>query len=68
MLRLYLALEKWELNATAQLLKSHAIHVDETSLRVDKKNHWIHGEESFIHRDFAGGIGFDKIAALALVF
>lgn len=41
-LRLHLALEKWELNATAQLLKSPAVNVDETSLRVDKKNQWIH--------------------------
>ncbi len=41
-LRLHLALEKWELNATAQLLNSPAVNVDETSLRVDKKNHWIH--------------------------
>lgn len=41
-LRLHLALENWELNATAQLLKSPAVNVDETSLRVDKKNQWIH--------------------------
>ena len=32
----------WELQATEQLLKAPAIHVDETSFRVDKKNHWIH--------------------------
>lgn len=41
-LRLHLALENWELNATQQLLQSKAMNVDETSLRVDKKNHWIH--------------------------
>lgn len=41
-LRLYQALETWELNATEQLLQSPSINVDETSLRVDKKNHWIH--------------------------
>jgi len=41
-LRLHLALENWELSAIDQLLKSTAINVDETSLRVDKKNHWIH--------------------------
>lgn len=41
-LRLYLALEQWEATSLEQLLKSPAIHVDETSLRVDKKNHWIH--------------------------
>jgi transposase len=40
-LRLYPALETWELNATEQLLQSPSINVDETALRVDKKNHWI---------------------------
>jgi transposase len=41
-LRLHLVLEKWESTAIEQLLKSPAMNVDETSLRVDKKNHWIH--------------------------
>ena len=41
-LRLYLALEQWEVKAIEHILKSSAINVDETSLRVDKKNHWIH--------------------------
>jgi transposase len=41
-LRLYLALEDWEKSAKTQLLAAQAINVDETSLRVDKKNHWIH--------------------------
>ena len=41
-LRLHQALEDWEQQAIEQLLKAPAIHVDETSLRVDKKNHWIH--------------------------
>jgi len=41
-LRLYHALEQWELTATQQLLQSPAVNVDETSLRVDKKNHWLH--------------------------
>ena len=36
-LRLYQVLEKWEVNATAQLLKAPSMNVDETSLRVDKK-------------------------------
>lgn len=40
--RLYLALESWESSAVDQLLASPAMNVDETSLRVDKKNHWIH--------------------------
>jgi transposase len=41
-LRLHQALETWELHAIEQILKAPAINVDETSLRVDKKNHWIH--------------------------
>lgn len=41
-MRLYLALEQWETVTTAQLLTNKSMHVDETSLRVDKKNHWIH--------------------------
>ena len=55
-LRLYNALENWEFNATQQLLQCKAMNVDETSLRVDKKNHWIHVYSSgditlkFLHR------------------
>jgi len=41
-LRLHEALSGWEHAVTEQLLKSHAMNVDETSLRVDRKNHWIH--------------------------
>jgi len=41
-LRLYLALEPWETSARSQLLASAVMNVDETSLRVNKKNHWIH--------------------------
>lgn len=41
-LRLYQALEGWEEATTQELLKSNVMHTDETSLRVDKKNHWLH--------------------------
>ena len=41
-IRLHDALEKWEASAKAMLLKQHCIHTDETSLRVEKKNYWIH--------------------------
>jgi len=40
--RLHEALNDWEKATVEQLLRSTAINVDETSLRVDKKNHWIH--------------------------
>ena len=59
-LRLHQALESWEFQATEQLLKASAINVDETSLRVDKKNHWIHVYSSgditlkFLHRKRGG--------------
>jgi hypothetical protein len=55
-LRLYQGLENWEFNTTEQILKSLAMNVDETSLRVDKKNHWIHSYSSgdlvlkFLHK------------------
>ena len=41
-LRLHQALQPWETQAINQILQAPAIHVDETSLRVDQKNHWIH--------------------------
>jgi len=41
-LRLHQALENWERQAIKQLLIAPAINVDETSLQVDKKKHWIH--------------------------
>ena len=41
-MRLHVALATWEETAKTQLLTSKCIHTDETSLRVDKKNHWIH--------------------------
>ncbi len=40
--RLHESLADWELSVTEQLLNSAAINVDETSLRVERKNHWIH--------------------------
>lgn len=41
-LQLHRALADWEQAAIEQLLTQPALHVDETSLRVDKRNHWIH--------------------------
>lgn len=41
-MQLHHALEAWEQSAIDQLLQMPAMHVDETSLRVDRKNHWIH--------------------------
>jgi hypothetical protein len=41
-MQLHRALEAWEHSALERLLALPAMHVDETSLRVDKKNHWIH--------------------------
>ena len=56
-LRLHQALEAWELEAIKQILKALAINVDETSLRVDKKNYWLHVYSAgditlkFLHRN-----------------
>lgn len=41
-LRLHTFLVDWEQQATEYLLQQPALHADETSLRVNKKNHWIH--------------------------
>jgi len=41
-LRLYQALEAWEIEARESLLQAPSVHVDETSFRVEGKNHWIH--------------------------
>ncbi|QKE37584.2 IS66 family transposase [Ferrovum myxofaciens] len=53
-LRLHAALENWEVRATEKLLLEAVMHVDETSLRVDKTNYWIH-----VHS--AGGIALKKL-------
>ena len=41
-LQLHRALERWEHSSIERLLTLPAMHVDETSLRVERKNHWIH--------------------------
>lgn len=41
-LRLYQALGDWEATAIERLLQAPSIHVDETSFKVERKNHWIH--------------------------
>jgi len=41
-MQLHCALEAWEQTSIEQLLKMPSMNVDETSLRVDRKNQWIH--------------------------
>lgn len=41
-LRLHQALAAWEADAIERVLLAPSLHVDETSCRVEKKNHWIH--------------------------
>lgn len=36
------ALSSWELRSIEQLLSAPVIHVDETSMRVNKSNYWVH--------------------------
>lgn len=45
-LQLYNSLEEWENSAKNVILKSKVMHCDETSLRVNKKNHWVHSYSS----------------------
>ena len=40
--RLHESLQVWETAARARLLQSPALHADETGLRVDGQNHWLH--------------------------
>ena len=41
-MKLHVALAIWEDGVKKKLLDSKCIHTDETSLRVNKTNHWIH--------------------------
>src|SRR3990172_8075406 len=41
-LQLHQALEPWEKASIERLLAMPAMHVDETSLRVERQNYWIH--------------------------
>ncbi len=41
-LQLHQALEPWEKASIERLLTMPAMHVDETSLRVERQNYWIH--------------------------
>ncbi|WPL15357.1 Transposase [Thiorhodovibrio winogradskyi] len=41
-MQLHLALARWEQEAIAALLELPAIHVDETSLKVERTKSWIH--------------------------
>lgn len=41
-MQLHQALAEWEQCAIERLLTMPALHVDETSLRVDRSNHWLH--------------------------
>ena len=41
-MQLHRALAAWEQASIEQILSQPTLHVDETSLRVDRKNHWIH--------------------------
>jgi transposase len=68
-LQLHRALERWEGWAIEQVLAEPVMNVDETSLRVDKKNHWIHicsaGEVTlkFVHEKR----GQEAIAAIGVI-
>ena len=41
-LRLHRGLAAWEASAIEGILQAPSVHADETSCRVEKKNHWIH--------------------------
>ncbi len=41
-MRVCQALEEWAQAATEKLLQMPVMHVDETSIRINRKNHWMH--------------------------
>ena len=41
-MRVCQALEEWEQVAIEKLVQMPVMHVDETSIRINRKNHWIH--------------------------
>lgn len=40
--QLYIMLERWEHEETEKMIKQNVINTDETSMKVDKRRHWIH--------------------------
>lgn len=68
-LQLYHCLEPWEKGAREKLLAMSAMHVDETSLRVDKKKYWVHVYSAgditlkFLHRK-RGGEAIEEIGII----
>jgi len=56
LMKLHLALEPWETSTKETLISSDCINVDETSLKVNKTNNWIHVHSSgditlkFLHK------------------
>jgi len=41
-MQLHHALEAWELSVIEQLLQAPSLHADETSMRVNRENYWVH--------------------------
>jgi transposase len=41
-LNLHAVLEGWEQRMIEQVVNLPSLHVNETSFRIDKRNHWIH--------------------------
>ena len=41
-LQLHVALEPWEASAKVAMIQAKVMNCDETSLRVDKQNYWVH--------------------------
>ena len=69
LLQLDEALQAWEQRSIEQLLAAPMVHVDETSLRVDKSNYWVHVYSTgtttvkFLHRS-RGSEAIDDIGII----
>ena len=69
LLRLHGALAEWEAAAIQRLLAMPALHADETGLRIEGRNHWLHSYGAgnltlkFVHRK-RGRAAIDEIGVI----
>ena len=68
-LRLHEALAGWEAAAIERLLAMPALHADETGMRVDRKNHWLHtvGAGSLTVKSVRRGRGREAIDDIGII-
>ncbi len=68
-LRLHEALADWEAKAIESLLAMPALHADETGMRINRKNHWLHtiGAGSLTVKSVRRGRGCEAIDDIGII-